>query len=294
MRALAPDVLHLQDRRSGLLGRVLAPGLRRTGIVYTLHGVADGLSDLVAGNVRAAPRRRRDRLYYLTGERALTRLGGGRVVVPSAAVARFAVEHVGLPRSVVDVVANGVEPDRFRPAPAPGPLTLVWLGALAPVKRLDLLLGGVARTPVLQLRVVGEGPERATVERLVVRYGLTDRVTLVGHRADPRDELAGAHLFALTSAAENCPLALLQAMATGLPVVASRVGGVPEVLRDGVDGLLFDTGDEDGFAAALHRLVGDEDLRVALGRAARARVLDRFTLDHCVDGLLASYERARR
>ena len=102
LRALRPDVVHLQDRRAGWLGRALAPTLRgregRTGVVYTLHGVADGLSDLVAGNARAAERRRRDGWYYLTGERAITRWGGGRVVVPSIAVAAYAVEHVGLPR----------------------------------------------------------------------------------------------------------------------------------------------------------------------------------------------------
>ena len=96
----------------------LAPGAARpraarTGVVYTLHGVADGLSDLVAGNARAAERRRRDGWYYLTGERAITRWGGGRVVVPSTAVATYAVEHVGLPAGIVDVVPNGVDPARF-------------------------------------------------------------------------------------------------------------------------------------------------------------------------------------
>jgi len=295
IRALAPDVLHLQDRRAGLIGRVLAPTLRSIGIVYTLHGVADGLSDLVAGNVRAAPRRRRDPLYYLTGERALTRLGRGRVVVPSAAVARFALEHVRLPPAVLDVVHNGVDTDRFRPGPAAeGPLTLVWLGALAPVKRIDVLLGGLARTPGLDLRIVGDGPERPTVERLVAKLGLSERVTLVGHRDDPADELARGHAFALTSAAENCPLALLQAMATGLPVVASRVGGVPEVVRDGLDGLLVEPGDETAFTLALGRLVDDPALRRGLGDAGRRRVLDGFTLDRCVDGLLCSYEKACR
>lgn len=296
LRTLAPDVLHLQDRRAGALGRVLAPTLRRTGIVYTLHGVADGLSDLVAGNVRAAPRRRRDPLYYLTGERALTRFGGGRVVVPSTAVARFAVEHVRLPGAVVDVIHNGVDTDRFRPRaagePSDGPLRVVWLGALAPVKRLDVLLGALGRTPGAVLRVIGDGPERPAVERLVRTLGLSDRVTLVGHRDDPSDELARGQVFALTSAAENCPLALLQAMASGVPVVASRVGGVPEVVRDGVDGLLVEAGDEAALASALGRLAADRDLRSRLGDAGRRRVRDGFTLDQCVDGLLVSYARA--
>ncbi len=141
---------------------------------------------------------------------------------------------------------------------------------------------------------MGDGPERATVERLASTLGLNERVSLVGHRDDPAEELARGHAFALTSAAENCPLALLQAMSTGLPVIASRVGGVPEVVRDGRDGLLVEPGDEAAFARALDRLVADPDLRRRLGGAARRRVLDCFTLDRCVDGLLDSYAKARR
>ena len=97
----------------------------------------------------------------------------------------------------------------------------------------------------------------------------------------------------LTSAAENCPLSLLEAMASGLPVVATAVGGVPEVVRDGVDGLLCPAGDTDAVTDAIGRLASDPSLRARLGAAARERILDRYTLDHCLDGLLASYADSR-
>lgn len=295
VRALAPDVLHLQDRRAGWLGRAMGRTLRGTAVVYTLHGVADGLADLVPGNTRAAPRRRRDRLYYLHGERAVTRLGGARVVVPSAAVAGFAVDHVGLDPRLVDVVPNGVDPARFAPAPdrAPaGPPTVLWLGVLADVKRVGVLLDAAERVPGLRVLLVGDGPLRAEVERRAAAPGLAGRVELLGRVADPAPVLARADAFALTSAAENCPLALLQAMSAGLPVVSTAVGGVPEVVRDGVEGRLVAVDDTAALAEALASVALDAPRRTAMGEAARARILAGYTIDHCVEGLLASYARA--
>lgn len=296
--SLRPDVVHLQDRRAGWLGRGVAPALRardrRIGVVYTLHGVADGLSDLVAGNARVAARRRRDGWYYLTGERAITRWGGGRVVVPSAAVAAYAVDHVGLPVGVIDVVPNGVDPARFRAARATtGAPVAVWVGVLAPVKRVDVLLDAVADVPRLRLVVVGDGPLRGEVERRCAEPDLAGRVELAGRVDDPSRLVAGADLYVLTSDAENCPLSLLEAMASGLPVVATAVGGVPEVVRDGIDGLLCPAGDVAALTSALGRLAADPYLRSLLGGAARDRVLDGYTLDRCLDGLLASYAASR-
>jgi glycosyltransferase involved in cell wall biosynthesis len=295
---LRPDVVHLQDRRAGWLGRGLAPALRarksRTGVVYTLHGVADGLSDLVAGNARAAVRRRRDGWYYLTGERAITRWGGARVVVPSSAVAAYAVEHVGLPREIVDVVPNGVDPARFGGGRGPtGDPVAVWVGVLAPVKRVDLLLEAVAAVPRLRLILVGDGPLRDEVARRCAVSDLAGRVELAGWVDDPAALLTRADLYVLTSAAENCPLSLLEAMASGLPVAATAVGGVPEVVRDGVDGLLCAAGDVEAMTGALGRLAADPYLRAICGAAGRARILDGYTLDHCLDGLLASYAASR-
>lgn len=299
--SLRPDVVHLQDRRAGWLGRLLGPmagsTLGRAGLVYTLHGVADGLSDLVPGNALAGPRRRRDRWYYLDGERAVTRWSHARVVVPSAAVARFAVDHVRLDAARVDVVPNGVDPQRFAPSPggpsAPRPPTALWLGVLADVKRVDVLLDAAERVPGLRLLLAGDGPLLPEVERRVSVGGLAGRVSLLGRREDPAGVFAEADFFALTSAAENCPLALLQAMACGLPAVATAVGGVPEVVRHGVDGLLCDVGDVAGLAGGLQAMAQDTARRARMGASARERILGGYTTEHCLDGLLESYAKAR-
>jgi glycosyltransferase involved in cell wall biosynthesis len=289
LREARPDVLHCQDRRAGLVGRTLGRGAAR-GIVYTLHGVPESLGPLVPGNLAAAPPRRRDRLYYLTLERLLAR--HGRVIVPSEAVARYAVEHVGIPAIRVDLVRNGVDVARFHPsalAPAAG-LRVVWLGLMVPVKRLDVLLAALAAVPDVTAVLAGDGPLRAEVERAAAPLG--ERVTFPGFVADPAPVLAAADVFVLPSAAENCPLALLQAMATGLPVVASRVGGIPEVVTDREHGLLVPPGDPAPLAAALTALAADPALRVRLGAAARARAEAGLSLAACADGLEASYERA--
>lgn len=293
LRTIGPQVLHCQDRRAGLIGRLVGR-LHRTGaLVYTLHGVADGLSDLVVGNLRAAPRRRRDGWYYLTSERWLCRASGARVVVPSNAVARFAVEHIGLAAHTVDVVPNGVDVTRFVPQPGSArPTTALWLGVMAPVKRLDVLVDALADVPDLQLRLVGSGPRRDAVEKAVAEHGLAERVTFQGSVGDPAAAFGDADIFVLPSAAENCPLALLQAMACGLPAVASRVGGVPEIVRDGVDGLLFPAGDAGALARALRSMVTDPARCRAMGDRARHRVVQHYTLQTCVDGLLDTYRKA--
>lgn len=293
LRALRADVVHAHDRRAGWLARLAAPVLAAP-VVYTLHGVPDGLSDLVPGNVRAAGRRRRDRLYYLTGERLVTRWARARVVVPSAAVATYAVERVGLPERAVSVVHNGVDPDRWRPAPVPGgPVTVLWSGVLGGVKRVGLLLDALGAVPHARALVVGDGPERGLVERRAAEPALAGRVELTGWLDDPAPAYARAHVLALTSAAENLPLTLLQGMACGLPALATAVGGVPEVVRDGVDGLLVPADDAAALTAALRTLAGDAGLRERAGRSARDRVEQSFSLDRCVDGLERVYAEVR-
>lgn len=282
LRRERPDVLHCQDRRAGLVGRVAARAAR-VPVVFTLHGAPDGLSYLVRGNLRAAPERSRDRLYYLHAERWLARLGGGLIVSPSEAIAEYLRRHVGVPTAQVRVVPNGVDLARFSPG-GPGGAGVLWLGLMGEVKRLDVLLSALALAPDVRAVLAGDGPLRPTVAARAAELG--GRVSLPGFVADPVGVLRAADAFVLCSAAENLPLSLLQAMACGLPVVATRVGGIPEVVRDGVDGLLVPPGDPAALAAAL------TSVTPAMGVSARQRVAEAFGIERCAAGLAAVYAEA--
>ncbi len=290
-----PDVLHFQDRRAGLVGRLLAV---RRGVpsVYTLHGVPDEFARLVPGNLAVATAGVRDRWQYLWLERLLARAPRSIVVTPCDAMTRYAHEHVGVPVDRVRTVPNGVGPywlsgsGRPRPAPVGGSLRATWLGVMQPVKRVPDLVRAAARVPDLELELVGDGPERGRIEQTVAAAGSTDRVHFAGYRPDPRPCLRDTDIVVLTSAAEACPMALLQAMACGVPVVATRVGGVPEIVRNGVDGLLVDPGAEDQLVAALSMLTADPVLRRRLGQSGRRRVAERFDVATTSRSLLAIYE----
>lgn len=291
LRDLRPEVLHLQDRRAGLVGRLVGRSASHR-VVYTMHGVPDGLSDLVAGNARVAPRTWRDTLLYLHVEPWLDRIFPTEIIVPCEALVPYAVNEVGLPAERVRVVPNGVDTDRFAPAGGRAEAavpTILWLGVMAPVKRVDRLVRALAGLAAARLVLVGDGEERSRLVALVDELGLEDRVEFAGFAADPAPAFLGADVFALPSGAEACPLALLQAMSSGLPVVASRVGGIPDVVRDGVDGLLVGPDDADGLVRSLRDLVEDAERRRAMGAQARERVLSGYSLSICVDLLLGAY-----
>lgn len=290
-----PDVLHLQDRRAGLVGRALSA--RRTlPSVYTLHGVPDQLAALVPGNLEMAAPRRRDRLTYLTLERLLATTPRSAVVAPCEALADYLRHHVGVRAERVHTVHNGVGADwlpGIRPDAAPDgarPVRVTWLGVMQPVKRVPDLVRALARVPGTELELVGDGPERGRIEAAVASSGVHDRVRFAGYRDDPAPYLRDADVFVMPSAAEACPMALLQAMASRVPVIASRVGGVPEIVRDGRDGLLVPPGSVDDLADALRRLTTDAGLRRRLGAAGQERVASRFRLEQSVQSLLAVYD----
>lgn len=293
VRRLRPDILHCQDRRAGLLGRLVARK-QRIPVAYTLHGVPDSMSHLVAGNMAAARPDRRVAIKNTIGERWLARTPRSVVITPCTAVADFVRDHVGVPAERVFAVHNGVSPSWGTPSPVTerDEVTIAWLGVMQPVKRLPALVQAVAEVPEIRLLLIGDGPERQRVEAEVTATGVRGRTELAGFRDDPAPLVGGADILVLPSAAEACPMALLQAMSCGIPVIASRAGGIPEIVRDGVDGILVDTGDDQALRAALERLAGDVALRRAMGASARQRVLDHFTLRHCAERMVDVYAEA--
>jgi glycosyltransferase involved in cell wall biosynthesis len=197
------------------------------------------------------------------------------VVCPSEYIAALAAEWRG--RDGISVLPNPA-PDETEALPVPPPMTrpvLAFAGRLTAAKNLDAAVRAVERLPGATLVVIGDGEERQRLEALA-----GERVRFVGAR--PRGEvlglLAAADIAVLPSAWENFPHAAVEALAMGTPVVATRVGGVPEIVRDGENGILVDAGDDDAFAEALARVLGDDALRRRLAEAAAPSV-SRFAKD---------------
>jgi N-acetyl-alpha-D-glucosaminyl L-malate synthase BshA len=233
--------------------------------------------------------------------RPLTRhavLASDAVTVPSAWLAATTRENLDLPAAFpIDVVPNFVDADRFTPAAAPAPAvpTLVHVSNFRALKRAGDVVRIFARVRAAlpaRLRLVGDGPDHAATLALAAELGVAADVEVLGERDDdlPR-ALAGAAAFLLPSETESFGLAALEALASGVPVVASRVGGVPEVVLDGATGFLHAVGDVEAMAASALRLCADVDLRARLGGAARARALASFRVAPAVDRYEAIYGR---
>jgi glycosyltransferase involved in cell wall biosynthesis len=167
------------------------------------------------------------------------------------------------------------------------------VGGLRQQKGLPGLLEAFARVPApAELCLVGDGPERALLERRARDLGIAERVRFAGLVDDPSPYYARAGAFVMPSWAEGLSNALLEAMAFGLPVVATRIGGNVDLVEDGVNGLLVEPGDPDGLASALARVLGDEALAGRLGAAARRTVLDGYTMERAAERYLDLYRAA--
>lgn len=276
------DVVHAHSSKAGFVGRLgAALAGRRKRAVFTPHA----WSFWSAEGVRAGLYRRWERL----GARLCARI----VALTEAELYGGVEAGVGR-RDQYRVVPNGVDLERFAGNGGPEANRILFVGRLARQKRPDLaveILGLVRNDyPDAELWVVGDGPERSEVERLVAQAGLEDAVRLLGVRRDLPELLQGSACVLLSSDYESCPYAVLEAMAAGVPVVATRVGGVPELLDDGVEGILVPPGRPDRAAAAVGRLFADPERARALGEAGRKRARARYSVERMVADTLAVYD----
>jgi glycosyltransferase involved in cell wall biosynthesis len=260
LRRERPDILHASSSKAGVLGRLAAWAAGVPIRIFTVHGWAFGAYSGPASRLyRWADRLARPVTTVTICVSEQERAAGIRAGTCSAertVVIRNAVSLAGRPRA-------GHE--------NPRPL-LVAVGRLKAPKDFVTLVRALALLPPdsFEALIVGEGPDRATLERELRQLGLEAHVRLAGERHDVPDLLAAADIFVLPSVSEGLPVSVLEAMAAELPVVASRVGGLPELVKDGETGLLVEPRAADELAAALGRLVADRGLRRRLGAAGRA------------------------
>ncbi len=167
---------------------------------------------------------------------------------------------------------------------------LIHVSNFRPIKRVSDLVTAFAqiadKVPNVELLLLGDGPTRPEVDRLIRKFELNNRVNCPGFKRDVYQYLRCADVFALSSELEGAPLSLLEAMSCGLPVVVTDVGGIPEIIKDGENGLLVPFGDIDALAEKLYAVLTDTSLAGELGRAARQSILE----NHTPEKILPQYE----
>jgi glycosyltransferase involved in cell wall biosynthesis len=281
LRRERPTVLHTWMFHANIPGRVLG---RLTGVPAIIS------SERTMGQEGSLRRW----LNCLTASLA------DQVVCVSQRVADFVVQDVGIPRHKILVIPNGIDLRDFEHLPgkhqaramlglSSDRMLVGTVARLNSVKRLDVLLQAMGSLLGVYAVIVGDGSERAPLEAISERSGLAGRVHFAGQQDEVQTWLAALDVFVLSSDWEGMPNALLEAMAAGLPVVATAVGGTPEVVVDGVTGLLVPPRDPVALAEAITRLLHDPDLRRQMGQAGRERVKERFTVERMVSRTEALY-----
>jgi glycosyltransferase involved in cell wall biosynthesis len=260
-----PRVVHANSSKAGVLGRLAAVAARVPVRFFTVHGWAFKAHTGIIGEA------------YLWADRLMSPLTTTTICVAHGErEAGLRARTCRADRTVV--IHNGVPLDVPRRRAHPGPVMLLSVGRLRAPKDFVTLVRAIPGLEA-QLRIAGDGPDRAALEAEIERLGLQDRVELLGTRTDIPELLANADVFVLATESEGLPMSVLEAMAAGLPVVASAVGGVPEVVRDGETGALVPPRDSAALAEALGRIVADPALRDRLGEAGRQRVQSEFSLE---------------
>lgn len=288
LRDLRPDVIH--SHQIGALFYA-GPVARKRGIpvVHTEHGKH------FPGSLKA------NWLGRISGTFA------DRFLCVSKEIADLIVRTGVARRSRVGFQANGIDVRSFHPIapeglPAlrrslgipPDGLVIGTAGRLAEIKRYDRLISAFAALkatrPDLTLVFVGDGPMRSELEAQAASLGLADWVRFAGYQSDPRPYLQAMDIFALTSRSEGMPLSVLEAWASGLPVVVPDVGGLPDMVADGETGLLVDASDGPALVAAFRRLIDDPALAGRIGQAGRTLALDAYD----VRSMAEAYDREYR
>lgn len=248
---------------------------------FTMHGPTE-FDDVVG--YALAEKVRRASFVVCIGDYCRSQL---MKLVDPAAWGKLEIVHCGLDPSSYPLIER---PDRNG-----HPTEVLCVGRLVPDKGQSILLDAVAeldrRGAQVALTLVGEGPDRATLDARAQALGIEDRVRLVGAVSQDRmvERYAAADIFCLPSFAEGVPVVLMEAMATGLPVVTTRITGVPELVQDEVSGALVAPGRSDALADALQRLTDDPSLRARWGAAGRERVASAYDIAASVRRLHALF-----
>ena len=282
IRRLRPAIVHAHSSKAGLVAR-LAARLAGVPAIFTAHGWAF---------TEGAPQRRR--MIAILSE-TLAASWSARIICVSRYDHDLALRYHVAPADRLVTIYNGIEdvsPGLLAAPTSSTTVGLVMVARLSPPKDAGCLIRaarGLAGD--WQISFVGDGELLAAAAQLADGLGLGSRVLFLGPRRDVPQILAGSHVFVLASNYEGLPISIIEAMRAGLPIVASNVGGVPELVTNGDNGFLVPRGDASALAEALQRLIDDPALRQRMGQRSRQRYLAEFTLDRMIRETERVYEQ---
>jgi glycosyltransferase involved in cell wall biosynthesis len=290
IREERPHVLHTHTAKAGAIARaaaILAGNARPPVVVHTFHGhVLKGYFD----PARTAFFRRVEQALARTADVLVAVSPEVRDELVDLGVApreKFAVIRLGIPLEERLTVPSADSDYRRLYGIPQGAFVIGWVGRMTGVKDTGAVLEIVRSTRThgvdAVLCMVGDGPDRTRLEQLAHDLGIARACYFVGYQEDVAAYYRLFDAFVLPSVNEGTPVSAIEALASGTPVVANRVGGVPDVVRDGVDGFLVDPGDGTSAGAKLAVLAGDDNLRKKMGDAGRKRVLERYAVSRLVD-----------
>lgn len=294
IRARGMDVVHTHLISGNSYGR-LAGRMGGAKVVSTLHHSAkEAMGPTLSPRMQAA---------FFRFDIWMTAFCD-RVVTPSEDL-RQQLVRAGVRESRLVTIPNGISLDEVRVSEKdaqacraelgalPGTKVVGMAGRLVDLKNFDLLLRAgreiLAAGVPARIVVIGDGPDRTRLEALARQLGIAEAAVFTGFREDVLRVVAALDVFVLCSRSETFPLALVEAMALGKPVVAARVGGVPEIVDHEANGLLFASEDEAALVQALRRLLADDEARQRLGAEARRKVASSFTEEIMAERLLGLY-----
>ncbi len=290
LRDLEIDVLDAHLAYSGVVGRIAARSVGTRATIYTEHNLA--------------VQRRLGSLQFVSFLANIGTLGWNDLVVTVSREGLRDVSRYGRGRVPVRLIYNGIPLDRFdRETVAPKRKELSipehhrvvgHIATFTSKKKQDDLLRAAKlvldQEPNVTFVLVGKGDLRPQLERLADELGIRDHVVFLGFVTDPQNVLSCFDIFALSSLYEGLPTVVIEAMALGVPVVATRVGGTAEIVNDGYDGLLVPPGDPPALARGMLRLLRDDALRAEMSRRAEAATRSKFDIRRRVQEVEQAYD----
>ena len=281
-------IVHTHGYVAGIIGRIAAARAGNALMVHSVHNFFPVFSPIT--------------LYGIKGIEVWLSRYTARIIAVSEHLRKDLVK-IGIPAEKISTIYNGVDPTMFNPADRqyvreslgfpPYSFVIGTVARLIPAKGVDLFIEALAlvkkNNPSIKGVIVGDGPEALKLQTLARSLGIAGGIRFLGYRNDVPKLLSAFDLFVLSSRQEGFGISVLEAQYSGLPVIASAAGGIPEIVRHGVDGLLFPAGDYSALADRISFLLEKPDYRHTLALEGKRKVKESYTSDRMIQSTLQLY-----